>query len=309
MHSSLWTLRVFRLRLRPAWLKRVINFLIVPIYSMQPSGRGLEKVRKQVIGYNGKKLRVDIYQEKGSANELRPSVVVCHGGGFWMRPRPDYIRHYREMVRETGARVIVVDYTVSLQAPYPAAVEDCYLTAVWAHGNAEELRIDPARIALYGDSCGGALATAVAQMLRDRGQFQPCLQMLIYPLTDDTLSSESARKYTHTLVWNTRMSSDGKDLYLRGWEGPVPAYAFPANATDLSGLPPTYIEVVEYDSLRDEGIAYAERLQAAGVQVELHEVKEAPHAFDLVWNSPITKEARERRMVALKRIFKTDPSQ
>ncbi|MCW6003625.1 alpha/beta hydrolase [Micromonospora sp. CPCC 205371] len=158
--------------------------------------------------------------------------------------------------------------------PFPAAPEDCYAAFLWTVENAAELGIDPERIGVAGDSAGGNLAASVSLMARDRGGPTPCFQFLRIPAVDDRLDTPSIAELTDTpiitgsdlpIVWDFYLGGPGR----RG--GPdISPYAAPARAEDLTGLPPAYVCVSEFDPLRDEAIAYAQRLVQAGVPTELH---------------------------------------
>jgi acetyl esterase len=157
--------------------------------------------------------------------------------------------------------VLSVDYRLAPKHPYPAAVEDCYAALAWLAGAATELGVDPDRIAVYGDSAGGGLAAAVALLARDRGGPRLAMQFLGIPELDDRLETPSMTAYVDTPVWNRPRAEVSWAYYLGDAIKPgsrdVPAYAAPARATDLTGLPPAFITVCQFDPLRDEGIAYA----------------------------------------------------
>jgi len=140
----------------------------------------------------------------------------------------------------------------------------------WLLDAAQRLNVDPERIAVCGQSAGGALAAGLALRLRDEGRPALAFQLLDIPVLDDRALTQSARVYTDTLVWNRRNAELGWKAYLGENAGPVSIYAAPARAEDLRGLPPTFISVTQYDPLRDEGIEYARRLAQANVRTELH---------------------------------------
>ena len=159
-------------------------------------------------------------------------------------------------------------------------------------------------MALVGDSAGGALAAGVSQQALDRGENPVCAQILIYPVTDHETRTESARSFTDTPMWRTGSNLAMWKVYLRGSDpAAVPAYAAPLHRDSFAGLPPAFVEVAEFDPLRDEGIEYARALEAAGVATELREVKGGIHGYDLVEGSPTAEAVYKDRMAAIQRFF------
>jgi acetyl esterase/lipase len=210
-----------------------------------------------------------------------PAVLYLHGGGMISGTVDVYDAPVARYVTHSGVSMLAVDYRLAPEHPYPVPVEDCYAGLGWLAGHASELRIDPARIAVMGDSAGGGLAAAVALMARDRGGPRLAAQILIYPMLDDRNTTPDP-EIAPFAVWSY-------DDNITAWAallgeaigGPdVPAYAAPARASDLSGLPACYIEVGQLDIFRDEDLAYAGRLGRAGVSVEFHLRPGVPHEFD-----------------------------
>ncbi|MFJ9623287.1 alpha/beta hydrolase [Streptomyces sp. NPDC101181] len=202
-----------------------------------------------------------------------PAVYDIHGGGFVLGSVAATHARSVRLCRETGAVVAAVDYRLAPEHPYPAPAEDCYAGLVWLAAHAGELGLDPGRIAVHGQSAGGGLAAAVALMARDRGGPALCFQYLGTPAVDDRLTTASMRAFTDTPAWDRPSSLLSWSAYLgAGVPGSphVPAYAAPARAADLRGLPPAYVTAMQFDPLRDESVAYALALQAADVPVELH---------------------------------------
>ncbi|WP_421918397.1 alpha/beta hydrolase [Marinifilum sp.] len=302
LHPDFQKLGIINYRFKGTFPKKMMNRFLKRAYKKQEFNDSIEIKYYQIEGY--KELRnVEVYQKKNSSDNA-PVIVAFHGGGFWMYAIPTYKKLYESYILATGAKVVFIDYTLALDGAYPHGVEDCYNTAIWVFDNAQKLGIDKKRIALYGDSAGGALTAAVAQMLRDRQAFTPCFQMMVYPLTDDRLQTESAKKYTGVPIWNTPMSQDAIKLYLRDTKGETPAYAYPLRAHNFSDLPPSYIETAEFDSLKDEAEIYADQLMKAGVEVELNKTKGTLHGFESVIDSSITIQAIERRIAAFEKAFK-----
>ncbi|MFM7785842.1 MAG: alpha/beta hydrolase, partial [Gammaproteobacteria bacterium] len=186
--------------------------------------------------------------------------------------------------------------------PYPAALHDCYAGLCWVMAHAAELGIDPARIAIAGQSAGGALAAAVTLFSRDHDGPRPCFQLLEIPVMDDRLDTPSMRAFTDTPLWNRPNAEWGWRHYLGPlFGGDVPAYAAPLRAADLSGLPPAYISTMEFDPLRDEGLLYGMRLLQAGVPVELHNFPGTFHGSILVREAQVSQRITAEAFGALAR--------
>jgi len=206
-------------------------------------------------------------------DDLLPALVYIHGGGFVVGSLDLYDADCRRIAAEVGAVVLSVDYRLAPEHPFPAGLEDCYATLTWVAENSAELGVDPDRIAVGGESAGGGLAAGVALLARDRGGPRLCLQFLGIPELDDRLETESMQTLVDSPITTIPNGEYSWDAYLgagvRGTDQVSP-YAAPARATGLAGLPPALVTAYEFDALRDEGIAYAQRLLAAGVPTELH---------------------------------------
>jgi acetyl esterase len=211
------------------------------------------------------------------------------------------------LARELGVPVVTVDYRLAPEHPYPAGLEDCYAGLVWVAKNADALGIDPDRIAIHGESAGGGLCAALALLARDRGGPSIAFQYLGVPELDDRLDTPSMRAFTDTPIWNRPNAIFSWDSYLgAGKRGgaDVPIYAAPARATDLTGLPPAYVSVMEFDPLRDEGIAYAQALMHAGVSVELHAFPGTFHGSSLVEQAAVSRREADEALTVLRRALK-----
>lgn len=199
-----------------------------------------------------------------------PAVLLLHGGGFVMGGVDSLTAQAVDLCSHLPAVVVAVDYRLAPEHPYPAALRDCEAALGWTASESGLLGVDTTRIAVYGMSAGGGLAAALTLLVRDRGGPPVRFQVLDAPEVDDRVETFSARTFDETPLWNHADAVLSWRHYLRGWNGDVPAYAAPARADDLSGLPAAYVSVYENDPLRDEGLAYASGLLRAGVSVELH---------------------------------------
>ncbi len=239
-----------------------------------------------------------------------PAIVDYHGGGFFLGYTALHLRAAERYALEGRCRVFFPDYRLSTAHPFPAGFDDCYATLAWVHADAVALGIDRRRVALLGDSAGGALAAGVAQKALDRREHRVCAQILIYPVADHETKTESALRFNDTPFWRTASNRNMWKVYLRdsehgrsGGRAPVPPYAAPLHRASFAGLPPAWVEVAEFDPLRDEGRQYAEALATAGVPAELQEVKGAIHGYDLVEGSPTAEAIFRRRIDAIRRFF------
>lgn len=218
-----------------------------------------------------------------SADGSGPGIYYVHGGGMILGTVDLYDGIIRSSVVDAGVPMLAVDYRL---APENAGdgtglVEDCYAGLVWFAEHAAELGVDPARIAIAGDSAGGGLAAGTTLMARDRGGPALARQILIYPMLDDrnTVPDPALVPFL-TWTYDDNVTGWGALLGDAAGTDAVSAYAAPARATDLSGLPPTYVDVGELDIFRDEDIEYARRIAATGTSVELHVHPGVPHAFE-----------------------------
>ncbi|WP_436777905.1 alpha/beta hydrolase [Yinghuangia sp. YIM S09857] len=247
---------------------------------------------------------VRLYTPQNRERGPVPLVFNVHGGGFVIGSVELDHPGCLELCRALGVVVASVEYRLAPENPYPAGLEDCYaaLTAVVAASG--ELGIDPHRVALHGASAGGGLAAALALLCRDRGGPALCFQYLGIPELDDRLETPSMVAFVDTPGWNRPNAEISWDAYLgpgrRGGDD-VPVYAAPARATDLSGLPPAYISVMQFDPLRDEGIAYAQALLAAGVNVELHLFPGTFHASRLARQAEVSRREGAEEIAVLRR--------
>ncbi|WP_029432524.1 alpha/beta hydrolase [Blastococcus sp. URHD0036] len=232
------------------------------------------------------------------------AVYYMHGGGMVLGDNRMGVTEPLAWARDLGLAVVSVDYRLAPDTPHPGPVEDCYAGLVWTAAAAGELGIDPDRIVVAGTSAGGGLAAALALMARDRGGPALAGQVLMAPMLDDRNDTVSAVQMAGHGLWDRAANEMGWTALLgvdRG--GPdVSPYAAPARADDLSGLPPAIIDVGSAETFRDEDVAYAGRLWAAGGQAELHVWPGGFHGFDTVApQAQISQEAQAARLRWLRR--------
>jgi len=212
-------------------------------------------------------------------NEELPALVYFHGGGFVICNLDTHDRLCSALANASGCAVISVDYRLAPEHKYPAAVDDAYAATKYIAEHAEEFGVDPNRIAVGGDSAGGNLATVVSLLSRDRGGPRLKFQLLIYPLVDFYDRSPSMQQYSKDHFLTLEAMDWFTDNYLPSREAGREPSASPLNATNVAGLPPAMILTAECDPLRDQGEAYARKLQAAGVPVNLKRYEGMIHPF------------------------------
>ncbi len=223
-------------------------------------------------------ITVRIYRPVDATGTL-PGIYFIHGGGMILGDIDGEDAVATQICERVDAVVVSVEYRLAPEHPYPAPVEDCYAGLVWMARHASELRFDPERLAVYGGSAGGGLTIATSMLARDRGFPALRFQMPIYPMIDDRNETPSSHEITDIGLWDRAGNIEAWKWYLG--DGKPDQYAAPARAEDLTGLPPTFIDVGTVDLFRDEDITFAMRLMQAGVPTELHVNPGAYHAAEV----------------------------
>ncbi|MBB5377223.1 triacylglycerol lipase [Deinococcus metalli] len=210
------------------------------------------------------------------------AILNIHGGGYVTGSAAAYHPQSASYARDLGVVVVGVEYRLAPGTPFPGPLEDCYAALIWMARHADALGLDPARIALVGDSAGGGLAAALAQLAHDRAEVRPAFQLLYYPMLDDRTALTAAHEDRGDFIWRPASNLYGWTAYLGRPPRPdsAPEYAVPARRADLSGLSPAWIGVGTLDLFCPEDREYARRLTGAGVPCEYHEVPGAYHAFE-----------------------------
>jgi acetyl esterase len=209
-----------------------------------------------------------------------PCLVYFHGGGWVVCDLDTHDVVCRAIARRAGAVVVAVDYRLSPEYRFPAAVEDCYAATSWVAANSARLEVDPRRIAVGGDSAGGNLSTVMCLKARDEGGPALALQVLVYPVTNlAAFDTPSYREFAAGYHLTRAQMEWFRGHYLARIEEAQSPHASPLLAPDLAGLPPALVITAECDTLRDEGEAYAKRLAEAGVGVTCTRYNGMIHPF------------------------------
>ncbi|WP_104108933.1 alpha/beta hydrolase [Arthrobacter sp. N199823] len=243
--------------------------------------RGYERRTLTVPGHLGDPITLAVIQRIGRTGATS-AVYTIHGGGMMFGHYLGNLDSYDDWLLDDHDVVLIsIDYRLAPEYPDPYPVEDCYAGLVWVHAHVRELGIDPERIVIAGQSAGAGLAAGTALLARDRKGPALLAQILVSPMLDDRDSTVSTKQIDGVGVADRQMTRFGWDAYLgsRRAGGDVSVYAAPARATDLSGLPRTYIDCGSAEVFRDETVAYASGLWAAGGDVELHVWAGAFHGF------------------------------
>lgn len=244
---------------------------------LQGAVEDVAEIRTETVPVDGGEINVRVYRPH--AEGPLPLVVYFHGGGWVIGDLDVADKPCRALANAARAVVASVDYRLAPEHPFPTPLEDCYAATVWLARHAASFGADAGDLTVSGDSAGGALAAAVSLAARDRRGPDIARQILLYPVTSPAEGSplpsyvENAEGYLLTAggmrwFWDHYLTSPA--------DGSNP-YAAPLAAADLTDLPPAFVAVCEYDPLRDEGVAYAERLEDAGVPVVLRRIDGAIH--------------------------------
>lgn len=241
-------------------------------------GVALQGVEDRSIPGPQGQIPIRIYAAEGTGK--RPVIVYYHGGGWVVGSIETHDNVTRYLAEASGGIVVSVDYRLAPENPFPAAVDDAYAALQWVSGNAESLGGDPSRITVAGDSAGGNLSAAVSLRSRDRNGPKIQCQALIYPVTDiSSLDTESYNDFATGFFLTKEGMEWFRSHYLPKTEDRVDPYASPLLARDHSNLPPAVVITAEFDPLRDEGEAYAEKLREAGVPVKVVRYDGVIHGF------------------------------
>ena len=240
-------------------------------------------IHEKTITVEGEEITLHLVRPKGVRGML-PGFMFFHGGGWVLGDFPTHERLVRDLVEQSGAVAIFVNYTPSPEAQYPTAVNQAYAATQWVATHGEEIMVDGSRLAVAGNSVGGNMAAVVALMAREKHFPTIAFQLLLWPVTDARFDTGSYSDYSEGHFLTRSLMVWFWDNYTTDEDQRNEVYASPlrAESAQLMGLPPTLIQVAEFDVLRDEGIAYGRKLDEAGVEVTITQYMGMIHDFGLL---------------------------
>jgi acetyl esterase len=243
-----------------------------------PKDVAVGKVENFIIPGPGGEIRARSYTPIAAAGAL-PTLIYFHGGGFVAGSLESHDGLCRLFTAEGGFKVIAVDYRLAPEHPYPAAVDDAWAATQWIEANAAQIGVDAGRIAVGGDSAGGMLAAIVTQLAREKGGLKIAYQLLLFPNTQMGGETSSLSEFAVGYFLERRAIEYFISLYLTPAADKNSPKVSPLRAKDFAGLPPALVMLASYDPLHDEGLAYAEKLRAAGVKVTVADYADMVHGF------------------------------
>ncbi|WP_271407876.1 alpha/beta hydrolase [Pseudomonas sp. Q1-7] len=240
-------------------------------------------VSQKTIEADGRKIDLTIVRPAGVKGTL-PVFMFFHGGGWVLGDYPTHERLIRDLVANSGAVAVYVNYTPSPEAKYPTAINQAYAATQWVAEHGKEIGVDGNRLAVAGNSVGGNMAAVVSLMAKDKGTPKIRFQALLWPVTDSSFNNASYNQFADGHFLTRNMMKWFWDSYTTDPRQRAEIYASPLQASteQLKGLPPALVQTAEFDVLRDEGEAYARKLDAAGVEVTAVRYNGMIHDFGLL---------------------------
>lgn len=240
-------------------------------------------IEAKTIVQDGLKVNLTIVRPAGSKAVL-PVFIFVHGGGWILGDFPTHERFVRDIVADSGFAAVFVNYTPSPEAHYPTAINEIYAATKWVAEHGAEIKVDGKRLAIVGNSVGGNMTAAVALMANHKGGPELKCQVMLWPVTDANFETESYHEYADGYFLSRSMMMWFWDAYVPNRVQRAEIYASPlqANAEQLKGLSPALIQVAGNDVLREEGLAYARKLDAAGVNVTSVRYENLIHDYGLL---------------------------
>lgn len=255
-----------------------------------------------IKGHKGLKFKVEIF-EPSNVKEKLPCLIYVHGGAFSYKASAYHKKLVCIYAMKAKCRVYFPDYHLTPKYPYPAAYDDVLALYKYIMENPEELGINNEKIGVAGDSAGGSIAALICNNYEHEGLKRPCLQMLVYPLTDINMQTDSMKKFSDTPLWNSKNNKRMWLYYCTNLKAKDIYGASPMHSSLPQIIPDAYIETAEYDCLHDEGILYGKKLQEAGANVEINDTVGTIHGYDCALNTKIAINNIKKRIQFLKRGF------
>ena len=260
----------------------------------RPEPEPVGSVEDRTIVVDGVSIPIRVYRPVGASGAL-PVLVWYHGGGWVIGNLDSADGACRVLTNASGAAVVSVDYRLAPEHKFPAAADDSFAATKWVVEHAAELGVDGSRLAIGGDSAGGNLAAVVAQMAKQAGGPAIRLQVLIYPVTDYSFETPSYAANAEGFLLTKASMEWFWGHYLEVQSHGEHPKASPLREPDLAGLPPAFVVTAEYDPLRDEGEAYANRLKECGVKVQAKRYDGQIHGF---FANPVIDDGKDAALEA-----------
>lgn len=249
--------------------------------------------KEQVRVWDGETIDCYVFGPDGAGGSL-PAMLYCHGGGFFLPIQPMMLSLAAQFARELQIKVYLPEYRILPQYPSPYPFRDCQSILQWMQDRGDTAYL------LYGESAGGALAAGLALYTRDRGGIPAKGQCLVYPVLDNRCSRYPSMRLYSEAAWPLKNNLAMWREYLKnGFDG-LEGCLIPMRAEDVSNLPPAYIEPQQIDTLRDEAVAYTDRLRNAGVEVTLNTVEGGYHGFDADTENEFVQRIVHQRIDAMR---------
>lgn len=269
----------------------------------------LTRTPKEVInrnitikGYKGLEFKVEIFEPANVKGKL-PCLIYVHGGAFSYKASAYHKKLACIYAARVRCRVYFPDYHLTPKYPYPAAYNDVLALYKYIMENAKEFGIDNEKIGIAGDSAGASIAALICNNYERENLKRPCVQMLVYSLTDIDMQTDSMKKFSDTPLWNSPNNKRMWRYYCKNLKSEDIYGASPMHSSLPEEFPYTYIETTEYDCLYDEGIMYGKRLREAGADVEINETIGTIHGYDSVIDTQIAVSNIKKRVLFLKNGF------
>jgi acetyl esterase len=274
-----------------------VRALSAELKELYGTGPEMARVEDHKIPVEGTDIEARVLVPEGA---VRGVFIYYHGGGWVIGGNlDDFDVLGRKLAAATGCAVVLVNYRLAPEHRYPTAVDDAYAALEWVAAGVTEIAGADVPVIVGGDSAGGNLAAIMTQRSRDRGGPPIAFQALVYPVTDDDLDNASYTTDENQLLVNRASMIWFWDHYLPDTARRKEPDASPLQAADLSGLPPAVVLLAEYDVLRDEGQAYADRLRESGVPVDVHIHPGQMHGFFTLLMLPGHEDAIDQIAAAL----------
>lgn len=263
--------------------KEARQVLIDAQNSVQVDVSGITESQREIT-QDGLTVNIHVVKPEAAADALLPVFIYIHGGGWVLGDYPTHRRLVRDLVVHSGAAAVFVDYTPSPEARYPVALNEIYAATKWVAANGAEIGVDGANLAIAGNSVGGNMSAAICLMAKQRGGPAIKFQLLLWMVADADFTRDSWQKYANDRFLTASMMKWMWDNYTTDPAQRKEIYASPLQATveQLRGLPPALAQLAENDILHDEGLAYARKLDEAGVPVTIQTYNGFIHDYGLL---------------------------